>query len=271
VVFAMTLVVILFAIAFAQARRRPWLLVGLLWFLGMLVPVVGLVQVGLQAMADRYTYLPILGFELALLWTFRELMASPNARRFAAAAIIVILAGLAVRTSNQISFWKNSKNLYEHALAVTKNNYLAESNLGTTLFNEGDFIAAEIHFRRAIQLKPDFATPEFKLALTMEELNRPDEALAAYNEFLKLRPHDPIANYNAGVLLLNENQSAQAAARFQTALENDREYAAAFVGLGFAKMKLNETSDAIGALEQASKLDPHFPGVAETLIRLKQN
>lgn len=270
-VFAIMLVVVLTTVAFAQARRRPWMLVGWLWFLGMLAPVLGLVQVGLQAMADRYTYLPILGFEVALVWTIGEAISSRNMHRSATGMAVLLLAGLAARTWNQIPFWQNSKELYEHALAVTRNNYLAESNLGTTLYNQRDFAVAEFHFRRAIQLKPDFATPRFKLALTLEDLNRPDEALIAYNEFLNLQPRDPIANYNAGVLLLNENESAEAAARFQTAIENDSQYTAALVGLGLARMKLNKTTDAISALEQALKMDPHFPGVVETLAKLKQN
>jgi protein O-mannosyl-transferase len=269
--FATILVVVLTLLAFGQARRRPWLLIGWLWFLGMLVPVLGLVQVGLQAMADRYTYLPMLGLQLALLWTFCELALSRNVLRIATAAAVLSLTGLAARTWDQISLWQNSKTLYEHALAVTKNNYLVESNLGTTLFNQGDLAGAELHFRRAIELRSNFATPRFKLAITLEELNRPDDALVAYSEFLELQPRDPVANYNAGVLLLNENQSAQAATRFQTALESDSNYTAALVGLALAKVNLNETTDAISALERALKMDPHFPGVVETLARLKQN
>ncbi|HXS68923.1 MAG TPA: tetratricopeptide repeat protein, partial [Candidatus Polarisedimenticolia bacterium] len=238
---------------------------------GMLVPVLGLVQVGLQSMADRYTYLPILGLQFALLWTFRELIFSRNIHRIATTAAVLALAALATRTWNQIQFWQNSTTLYAHALAVTKNNYLAESNLGTTLFNEGNFADAESHFRRAIKFKPDFATPHFKLALTLEELNHPADALVAYNDFLKLQPRDPLANYNSGVLLLNQNEPARAAAKFQTALENNNDYTAALVGLALAKMKLDDRPDAINALQHALKLNPNFPGAAETLARLQQN
>jgi tetratricopeptide (TPR) repeat protein len=259
------------ALAFSQMRRRPWLFVGWFWFLGMLVPVLGFVQVGLQAMADRYTYLPILGVQLSLLWTLRELISLPRTQRIAMATAALLLAGCAARTWNQIQFWQNSKTLYEHALMVTKDNYLAESNLGTTFFNKGNFTAAELHFRRAIKLKPDFATAQFKLAVTLEELNRSDDALAVYNAFLRLRPRDELANYNAGVLLLNQNQFAQAAAKFQTALESNSDYTAALVGLAMARMKLNETADAIDALQRGLRLDPDFPGAAETLAQLKRN
>jgi Tfp pilus assembly protein PilF len=269
--FTTILILAFTVLAIKQASRRPWLLVGWLWFLGMLVPVLGLVQVGLQAMADRYTYLPILGLELALIWTFREVISSQNIHRIAMATAAIMLAGLATRTWNQIQFWQNSKTLYAHALAVTKNNYLAESNLATTLFNERDFAEAESHFRRAIKFKPDFATAHFKLAVTLEELNQPTNALSAYHEFLNLQPHDPLANYNSGVLLLNQNEPAQAAIRFQAALERDNNYTAALVGLALAKMKMDDRPDAIHALQRALKLNPDFPGAAETLARLRQN
>src|SRR6185437_15165309 len=137
-VSAILLVSIFTTLALAQRHRRPWLLVGWLWFIGMLVPTLGLVQVGLQAMADRYTYLPILGLQLALLWTLREAALFWKTRRLALAVAVLVLTANGARTWNQIRFWRDSKTLYEHALAVTKENYLAESDLGTTLFNERD-------------------------------------------------------------------------------------------------------------------------------------
>jgi Tfp pilus assembly protein PilF len=228
------------------------------------------VQVGFQAMADRYTYLPALGIQIALLWTLREILLLPNVRRIAVVAAVLILGGCAALTWNQIQFWKNSQTLYERALAVTHNNYLAESNLGTTLFNEGNFAGAELHFKRAVKWRPNFATAHFKLAATLDELNRPDDALNAYESYLSLRPHDALANYNAGVLLLNKNQPVPAAAHFQTATECKDSYAAAFIGLALAKIKLNDKGDAITALQQALKLDPNFPGATETLARLQR-
>src|SRR5262249_11428498 len=144
-VFALILIGAFSALAFMEMRQRPWIFVGWFWFLGMLVPVLGFVQVGLQAMADRYTYLPILGLQLALLWTAHEMISLRDIRQIATAAAALILIGCIIRTWNQIQFWQNSKLLYEHALAVTKGNYPAESNLGTTLFNEGNFTAAEAH------------------------------------------------------------------------------------------------------------------------------
>jgi len=257
-------------LAIWQMRRRPWLLVGWLWFLGMLIPVLGFVQVGFQAMADRYTYLPMLGFQIALLWAVREMILLQNSRLIPATTAVLIFVGCAALTWNQIRFWQNSETLYEHALAVTENNYLAESDLGTTLFNERNFAGAEMHFQRAVKLRPDFATAHFKLAATFDELDRPDDALDAYKGYLELRPHDALANFNVGVLILNENQPNQSVAYFQAAIENRNDYPAAFVGLALAKMKLDERTDAIAALQCALRLDPNFPGAKETLAQLQR-
>jgi protein O-mannosyl-transferase len=257
--------------AISQWRSRPYLPVGWFWFVGMLVPVVGFVQAGHQAMADRYTYLPILGLQVALLWWLRGLFLKAKIPGIITAALaIFVLAGCAARTWNQEAVWKNSATLYEHALAVTKNNYLAESNLGTTLFNEKHFAEAEKHFRRAIEINPGFATARFKLALTLDESGRADGALDAYEGLLKIRPLDADAHYDVGVILLNRGKPAEAIPHFQAAIESQNDYAAAFVGLGLAQMQTGKTADAVENFQRALKLNPDFPGVSETLAQLRE-
>jgi len=147
------------AVTFAgwrQRRSRPWIIMGWFWFLGMLLPVSGIVQTGIQSMADRYSYLPMLGIQIAVIWSAREWMTSRSAREIGTVAAIAILAGLAVRSWDQIGIWKNTFTLFDHALAVTDGNYMAYNNRGVFFEDGGRFQEAEADFRKALTIKPDF-------------------------------------------------------------------------------------------------------------------
>ena len=241
------------ALAVNQAGNRPWLFTGWFWFIGMLVPVIGIVQVGLQAMADRYTYLPIFGLQIAVVWTFRKLRL-PAIFKLAGAS--AVLAGCVILTAGQIAFWKNPQSLYEHALAVTKNNYLAECYMGTTLLNSNRYDAAEICFRRAIELKPDFNDAYFKLGTTLANDGKTDEALATYRQLRVINTNYALADYNIGVLLLGENRAAEAIPDFESALKKKKGYVPAYVALGTAEAKLQRPDAAIGYYEKALALKP---------------
>jgi hypothetical protein len=149
---AALLLIALTALAVWRARREPWLLTGWLWFLGTLVPVIGLVQVGRQAMADRYTYIPSIGLFLAVVWSVAGLLKEHRAA-LATAAGIVILA-LAAMTRVQIGYWSDSATLFRHALAVTGDNYLAHIGLGKALMGEKDCEGAAEQFRAALAQYP---------------------------------------------------------------------------------------------------------------------
>jgi hypothetical protein len=149
---AVTLIAAITAFSIWKARRAPWLLVGWLWFLGTLVPVIGLVQVGRQAMADRYTYLPSIGLFLAIVWGVAEL--AGHRRVLLATATAVVIALLAVGTWRQAGYWKDSDALYRHALAVTRGNYLAHLGLAKALAAERDWNGAAGQYRAALALRP---------------------------------------------------------------------------------------------------------------------
>jgi tetratricopeptide (TPR) repeat protein len=255
--------------------RRPWLLVGWFWFLGMLVPVIGVVQVGMQAMADRYTCLPVIGLQLALLWSLPEAALSSTARRFVPAAFALILAFCATRTWNQIGVWRNSNTLYEHALAVTKDNYLVESYLATTLLNEGRFDEACSHFRRAIEIKPDYAVARHRLGVALEKMGRTNEALTIYLGLLKIRPNYAAAHYNVGIILLNRNQPAEAMAHFQAALRVNPNHDSTLVALGMATAQLGRPQEAIADYEKALASNPFnadaYYNCANALVSLNRD
>jgi len=272
---ATVLVLTMTGVALWQWRRRPWLLVGWLWFLGMLVPVIGIVKVGLQAMADRYTYLPILGWQLALLWTLSELAWPSVVRRFVPALIGVVLAGCAARTWDQLGVWRDSRALYEHALAVTKDNYLAHSYLATTLLNEGRFDEAAAHLQRAIEIRPDYAAAHHRLGVAVEKAGRTDDALRIYTDLLRIRPNHADAHYSIGIILLNRNQPAEAITHFRATLSSEPDSDPALVALGMALARQGRIEEAVPCYEKALALNPFnaeaFYDCANALVSLHRD
>ena len=163
------------AAALVWRRRFPYLFVGWFWYLGMLVPVIGLVQVGSQAMADRYTYLPQIGLCMAVTWGVAQLAVSWRYRfrvcGAAAALAVLVLMGLAWR---QTSYWRDSETLWTHTLACTARNFLAHYNLGVALAERGQVDAAIAHYQKALEIKPDYAEARNNLDLALRMRGQPD-------------------------------------------------------------------------------------------------
>jgi tetratricopeptide (TPR) repeat protein len=199
-------------------RRQPFLLTGWLWFLGTLVPVIGLVQAGKQAMADRYTYLPLLGIFIAVVWGVFELAARLRRRNIilttAGAAVIVLCALL---TWRQLGYWKDSVTIYRHTLAVTTNNAVIHYNLGTTLCEAGKLDEAIGQFQEAIRIRPNFAGPRNNLAVALVDLGRLDEAIGQYAEALHLEPDNANTHFNLAVACFKQGLLDDALRQFQEA------------------------------------------------------
>jgi len=164
-----------------KRRRYPFMLMGWLWFCGTLVPVIGLVQAGRVAMADRFTYVPSLGVLVVVIWGTYELTRSWQYHKMALSvaglAAIVLCLGL---TRQQLGYWKNSEVLYRHALEVTENNYLTHNNLGATLVEKGQIDEAISHYREAIRLKPDYAGFRYNLGVALNKKGQTDEAISQF-------------------------------------------------------------------------------------------
>jgi tetratricopeptide (TPR) repeat protein len=205
---AAALLLALSVCALARARRAPWLAVGWFWYLGTLVPVIGLVQVGLQGMADRYTYIPLIGVFLAAVWGVAELAgrlgpASPAAggqprlagRRVAAALAALALLACAGLTRKQAGYWRTNLGLFEHALAVAPCNALAEFHIGSELGAQGQFNRAKAHFEAAVEADPTFAQPYFSLGLILDAQGKPEQAVTNFLQVIKLWPDWP-SGYN---------------------------------------------------------------------------
>jgi tetratricopeptide (TPR) repeat protein len=209
---AVLLLVALSALAAWGTRRHRYLTVGWLWYLGMLVPVIGLVQVGLQGHADRYTYLPLVGVFLMLAWGGADLLARWRVPRAVAAAGGAAVVGVcAVLAWHQADSWRDSPTLWQHALDVTADNYLAHHKLGLLLLKAGEPAEARRHFEAALRIKPELAATHAALARAYEEEGRPDEAIASLQEALRLDPRLGAARRALARLYVGQGKLEEAA------------------------------------------------------------
>lgn len=261
IALALLVLVAVSAAAVYWRNPRPWLLTGWLWYLGMLVPVAGLIQVGGQARADRYTYLPQIGVYLLLTWTLVELGERWRNRRLVlvggAAAALAILAACA-RT--QTGYWRNSESLWTRALACTSNNALAESNLASLLYQEGQLNEALAHGQKALEIQPDNVGANNCVGFVLLEKGHVDEAIAHFQTALRARPDYAPAHSNLGMALFQLGRVDEAIAHFRNALEADPTEADIHNNLGAALVKTGQFEEAVAHYQKALELRPDFPG-----------
>ena len=214
------------ALALWQARRRPWLLVGWLWFAGLLVPTLGIVQVGLQAYADRYTYLPFVGVALVLAFAGAELVErAARPRRLAAgvAACVTVLALLVciARTRAQVEIWRDTVSLFTHATAVTRANFIAHRELGMALAARGELERARTELEEAVRLNPSYALALANLGKLRVATGQVDEGLALLRRALEVDPELRGGDRAIGLALEPVGRLAEAAAAYRAALARD--------------------------------------------------
>ncbi len=237
-------------------RRLPWLLVGWLWFLGMLVPVIGIVQVGIQAIADRYTYLPALGLEWMLLWTARDVF-SPTIRS-AGAAVVGLLSALAMLTIAQIGVWRNSLVLFNHTVAVAGDgNYLAYDNRGIAWGDRGESDKAIADFEHALELNPAYPNANNNLARVLADRGQLAEAIAHYRTALQAKPDMLEVHNNLANALSDAGQIDAAIEHYRYVLDRAPEHLNALNGYAVALASKGELADAEKQLRHGLELDPN--------------
>jgi len=242
-----------------QTKHKPWLLVGWFWFLGVLVPVIGLVQVGMQAYADRYTYLSYVGLFLVLTWSVAELTKHWHARaRVLAPAAAVLLALCAVATHYQVQFWKDDETLYRRALAVTEKNYIALNNLGFTLFERGEFEQAIELCEASLRIAPQFGEALNTIGCARLGQARPDLALPCFKQAVLFRPHNATFRNNLGTALHGLERYEEAVRAYEAALQVDPRHTDSLYNLGNTLAKLDQSAQAIASYERAIALQPAF-------------
>jgi len=263
------LLLAIMSIAVWRARREPAGLVGWLWFLGVLVPAIGILQIGIQAMADRFIYQPLIGLLVALVWVGAEWAGDSRLQqKFLRALTVMALLGCTLLTWRQIGFWKDSIRLYEHAIEVTRNNYVIESNLAFTLRDAGRLEEARAHALAAVQANPNHFPSYLLLALISEEQNRPEAAAVFYQKALAFQPRWPDALKGYGKILVRLGRPEEARVPWDAAaalVPLDPEIQ---LLLGSLLAGQRKPAEAILHYREATRLAPQWPQALNDLAWL---
>jgi protein O-mannosyl-transferase len=245
------------ALAFLLGGKAPYLPFGWLWYLGTLVPVIGLVQVGDQAMADRYTYIPLIGIFIAIAWGVGDLLRRrPAARLMAAAASLAVLSPLAVLTRLQTGYWKDTGTLFTHALAATRDNDLANYKIGCLRLEQGRLDEAVAFLAEVVRINPRHAEGHTNLAIALDRMGRTPEALEHFREALKGEPNNTQVMNNLGLALVKAHQLPQAIDAFEEAVKRVPDFADAQNNLGNALAAAGRLEEAVAHYQQALRIRP---------------
>ena len=294
VIAAGTFLAMVSVLVLRSAQQRPYLLVGWYWFVGMLIPVIGLVQVGMQSMADRYTYLPLIGVFIMVSWFAADWTALTPRRTWAVWPIAIgLLLACSGLTQRQVLHWQNTERLFEHALRATRNNDVAHNglgviryrqkktgeaiahlkdavrlrpgyaeahnNLGGILVEQGRIDDGITHLSRALEINPDYASAHNNLGLALTKLGKTAEAATHFAVALKLQPNQSDAHNNLGSAAFDEGRLDDALAHFRLAVQGGPESFEARLNLAMTLAALGRTDEAIAECEAALRLKPDSP------------
>lgn len=246
------LVVSILIIRFSPRHR--YLLVGWLWFIGTLAPVIGLVQVGMQQMADRYTYVPLIGLFILVTWLVADIFSSR--KFFLTIAALVVLTSLSICTILQVRYWRNSMSLFAHAIAVTNYNYISYNNLGYAYVEKKNFEQAIENYKKAISINRGYADAYSNLGAALAELSRYDEAIDVLTQSLNLKPDNPKAYCNLGIVYNKAGRYADAVESLNKSLKLKPNDTKAYFNLGIVHASADNWLQAIEAYNSALKTAP---------------
>ncbi|MFC1825834.1 tetratricopeptide repeat protein [Thermodesulfobacteriota bacterium] len=291
------------SMAIRTVRQRPYFIVGWLWYIGTLVPVIGLVQVGRQAMADRYTYVPLIGLFIIIAWGVPAVVARyEHSKKWLVALATVLVSILTATTWIQIGYWKNSVTLFEHALEHTNNNSVMQCSLGVALADQGRRTEAIRHYSESLRINPNYAKAHNNMGIALQEegkmdeafhhyaealrvnpnsakahnnlgsalahLGRMDEAIAHFSKALKINPDDSKTHNNLGIALLKTGRVAESISHYTAALRLNPDYAEAHMNLGIELNNQGRTNEAIEHFQKALSLEPEFTEAMYHLAKL---
>lgn len=257
---AALLIVALTCLALRQGRVRPYLLAGWLWYVGTLVPVIGLVPVGAQALADRYTYLPLIGIFMAVAWGVPDALTGWRFRTPALGALAgALLAALALVAWTQTGYWRDSITLFTRARQVTDMNWLASYNLGVAYGEIGQTRQAITHFRETLGIRPYDHGAWFRLGEAHGKLGEYRQAIAAYEEAVRFRKDDAGAWNGLGAAHLYLGRPRDAVPFFREAVRIRPDFAEAWSDLGVAYLEIGDHRQAIAQFTEALRLQPAQP------------
>ena len=251
------LVISIFVIRFG--RNHKYLPVGWFWFVVTLVPVIGFVQVGWQAMADRYTYISYIGLFIMIAWGLPELLSKwPQRKNALGLSMVIVLTTLGICTHQQVSFWNNSFTLFSHAIGVTQNNFIAHNNLGVACDSLGRYQDAVESYKQAIRINPDYAEAHYNLGVACGKLGRRQDEIESYKQAIKIRPDYAKVYINLGVSYEDLGRYEDAVETYKQVIRIKPYYADAYVNLGVTYYKLGRYQDAVEPYKQAIRIKPDF-------------
>ncbi|MDM8542411.1 tetratricopeptide repeat protein [Desulfococcaceae bacterium HSG9] len=258
IIGAFLLLMVISVSVLRYGRQRPYLMIGWLWYLIMLVPVIGLVQVGSQAMADRYTYLPLTGLFIIITWGGHELLSHLKHYKailsFFAIATICILTFM---TWMQVSYWKNDSTLFQHALDVTQNNYLAHNNLGLAFARKGNLSKAVLQYSKALQIKPSHKEAHNNCGIALAIQGEPDKAISHFYSAIQIDPLYNEAHNNLGFVLANQGKLDEAIQHYYLALKNNPSSTRIHKNLAKALFRQGRTKEAAYHYSEVLRINPH--------------
>jgi tetratricopeptide (TPR) repeat protein len=281
-----TVVILLVLRSFSEggyaARKHRYLAMGWLWYLGTLVPVIGLMQVGAQAMADRYTYLPSIGIFIMVAWGVSEAVSKLGRRslrrkascgggggwRYGREAIAIAAAAIAVLilcTRVQVRYWRDSTTLFEHALAVTENNFIMHNLLGIELVSQGQLDKAQAHFEESLLINPGYLAAHYNKGRVLIDKGKYDEAISVLSDIVHAKENWPAPGYYLGVAYAQKGDYKQAVKCFEAVVQQMPDHAGIHHDLGLAYLLLGKYDLAVRNLKEAVRLDPNYAGAAGNL------
>jgi len=245
--------------AYLCRGKQPWVITGWLWYLGMLVPVIGITQISYYTHADRYTYLPQIGLYILVTWGVTDLCASLRHRQLLLAGLPpAVIVALIFCSRIQTSYWHDSETLWQRAIACTADNYVAHNNLGNALLEKGEATQAIPHLQKALEIKPEYPEAENNLGKALAHEGKEDQAISCYEKAIETRPDFAEAQNNLGTALLKKGRADEAIAHYQKAIGIKPDLAELHYGLGNALLQKGEVNEALGSYKKSLELNPGY-------------
>jgi len=244
-------------VVFRMVKTKPYVAVGWFWFLGTLVPVIGLVQAGSQAMADRYTYVPLIGLFIIVAWGVPDILGKWRyKKKILAVSSVIVLSVFMICTWFQVGKWRNSMTLFQNAVDVTENNYVAYEKLGEALAEQGKMDSAIKHYSEALRIRPDFMSTYLNMGVALREQGNYDAAIRHFLKALRINPDNAIAHNNLGVVFARKGNAKEAVSQFSEAIRIDPDYAGAYYNLGKIFANQGKIEDAIRYYRKTLQINP---------------
>lgn len=257
IIIAIIILVGISSVVVLFGARKRYLVTGWLWYLGTLLPVIGLVQVGVQAMADRYTYIPLMGLFIIIAWSVYDVVVHrKHCGIILAGMTLVVCVPLMICTFRQVGYWRNSASLFERAIKVTSKNYVAHTGLGVAFAQAGNIEKAIHHFNATLQIKPDHIDALFNLGKSLAQQGKVSEAVEHYTKVLSLDPEHADAHNSLALLLAQQGKLDQAVALYRRGLESNPGDVPLHSNLGVALIQQGKFDEAVREFQLVLQFRP---------------